>query len=198
MKIEKEFYLPNKGILNLYNISYLESDFNLVTDKISNSLGNITIDVNSRLLSKFYHLRKIKIQDKKVIRNKSLYSPDIYRIYLREDSFLKSLISINYGHDLISFDKIDTFISENNNPKYLKALEEYLHIFNFEYKENLIKEKIIKVSLEELEKNREFYKVERFLDQKYFLEIALENDYKRKEKMAKANERVLKLGNRKI
>ena len=60
MKIEKEFYLPNKGILNLYNISYLDSDFNLVTDKISNSLGNITIDVNSRLLSKFYHLRKIK------------------------------------------------------------------------------------------------------------------------------------------
>ena len=91
MKIAKEFYLPNKGILNLYNISYLEEDFNLVTDKISNSLGNITIDVNSRLLSKFYHLRKIKIQDKKVIRNKSLYSPDIYRIYLREDSFLKSL-----------------------------------------------------------------------------------------------------------
>ena len=198
MKIEKEFYLPNKGILNLYNISYLESDFNLVTDKISNSLGNITIDVNSRLLSKFYHLRKIKIQDKKVIRNKSLYSPDIYRIYLREDSFLKSLISINYGHDIISFDKIDTFISENNNPKYLKALEEYLQIFNFEYKESYIKEEIIKRELDELEKNRDFYKVERFLDQKYFLEIALENDYKKKEEMAKANERVLRIGNRKV
>ena len=198
MKIRKEFYLPNKGILNLYNISYLESDFNLVTDKISNSLGNITIDVNSRLLSKFYHLRKIKIQDKKVIRNKSLYSPDIYRIYLREDSFLKSLISINYGHDIISFDKIDTFISENNNPKYLKALEEYLQIFNFEYKESYIKEEIIKRELDELEKNRDFYKVERFLDQKYFLEIALENDYKKKEEMAKANERVLRIGNRKV
>ena len=35
-------------------------------------------------------------------------------------------------------------------------------------------------------------------DQKYFLEIALENDYKRKEEIAKANERVLKLGNRKV
>ena len=198
MKIEKEFYLPNKGILNLYNISYLESDFNPVTDKISNSLGNITIDVNSRLLSKFYHLRKIKIQDKKVIRNKSLYSPDIYRIYLKEDSFLKSLTSINYGHDIISFDKIDTFISENNNPKYLKALEEYLQIFNFEYKESYVKEEIIKRELDELEKNRDFYKVERFLDQKYFLEIALENDYKKKEEMAKANERVLRIGNRKV
>ena len=198
MKIEKEFYLPNKGILNLYNISYLDSDFNLVTDKISNSLGNITIDVNSRLLSKFYHLRKIKIQDKKVIRNKSLYSPDIYRIYLREDSFLKSLISINYGHDIISFDKIDTFISENNNPKYLKALEEYLQIFNLGYKESYVKEEIIKRELDELEKNRDFYKVERFLDQKYFLEIALENDYKKKEEMAKANERVLRIGNRKV
>ena len=198
MKIEKEFYLPNKGILNLYNISYLEEDFNLVTDKISNSLGNITIDVNSRLLSKFYHLRKIKIQDKKVIRNKSLYSPDIYRIYLREDSFLKSLISINYGHDIISFDKIDTFISENNNPKYLKALEEYLQIFNLGYKESYVKEEIIKRELDELEKNRDFYKVERFLDQKYFLEIALENDYKKKEEMAKANARVLRIGNRKV
>lgn len=198
MKIEKEFYLPNKGILNLYNISYLESDFNLVTDKISNSLGNITIDVNSRLLSKFYHLRKIKIQDKKVIRNKSLYSPDIYRIYLKEDSFLKSLTSINYGHEIISFKEIDTFISENNNPKYLKALEEYLQIFNFEYKESYVKEEIIKRELDELEKNRDFYKVERFLDQKYFLEIALENDYKKKEEMAKANARVLRIGNRKV
>ncbi len=198
MKIEKEFYLPNKGILNLYNISYLEEDFNLVTDKISNSLGNITIDVNSRLLSKFYHLRKIKIQDKKVIRNKSLYSPDIYRIYLVEDSFLKSLTSINYGHEIISFKEIDTFISENNNPKYLKALEEYLQIFNFEYKESYIKEEIIKRELDELEKNRDFYKVERFLDQKYFLEIALENDYKKKEEMAKANERVLRIANRKV
>ena len=198
MKIEKEFYLPNKGILNLYNISYLESDFNLVTDKISNSLGNITIDVNSRLLSKFYHLRKIKIQDKKVIRNKSLYSPDIYRIYLKEDSFLKSLTSINYGHEIISFKEIDTFISENNNPKYLKALEEYLQIFNFEYKESYVKEEIIKRELDELEKNRDFYKVERFLDQKYFLEIALENDYKKKEEIAKANARVLRIGNRKV
>ena len=198
MKIEKEFYLPNKGILNLYNISYLESDFNLVTDKISNSLGNITIDVNSRLLSKFYHLRKIKIQDKKVIRNKSLYSPDIYRIYLKEDSFLKSLTSINYGHEIISFKEIDTFISKNNNPKYLKALEEYLQIFNFEYKESYVKEEIIKRELDELEKNRDFYKVERFLDQKYFLEIALENDYKKKEEMAKANARVLRIGNRKV
>lgn len=198
MKIEKEFYLPNKGNLNLYNISYLESDFNPVTDKISNSLGNITIDVNSRLLSKFYHLRKIKIQDKKVIRNKSLYSPDIYRIYLKEDSFLKSLTSINYGHEIISFKEIDTFISENNNPKYLKALEEYLQIFNFEYKESYVKEEIIKRELDELEKNRDFYKVERFLDQKYFLEIALENDYKKKEEMAKANARVLRIGNRKV
>ena len=40
MKIKKEFYLPSKSILSLYNISYLEEDFNLVTDKISNSLGN--------------------------------------------------------------------------------------------------------------------------------------------------------------
>ena len=41
-------------------------------------------------------------------------------------------------------------------------------------------------------------KPERFLDQKYFLEIALENDYKKKEEMAKANERVLRIGNRKV
>ena len=188
MKIRKEFYLPNKGVLSLYNISYLESDFNFVTDKISTSLGNRKVDINGNILMS-NGFRSIKLEDKKV---------PVYRIYLGEDSFVKPLTSINYGHDIINFNKIDAFLSKNNNPKYLKALEEYLHIFNFEYKENLIKEKIIKESLEELEKNREFYKVERFLDQKYFLEIALENDYKRKEKMAKANERVLKLGNRKI
>ena len=198
MEIRKESYLPNKGNLSLYNISYLESDFNLVTDKISESLGNITVDINKRLLSSFNHLRKIKIKDEKIIRNESLYYPDIYRIYLQEDPFLKALTSINYGHDIISFKEIDTFLSENNNPKYLKALEEYLQIFNFEYKENYVKDEIIKRELDELEKNRDFYKVERFLDQKYFLEIALENDYKRKEEIAKANERVLKLGNRKV
>ena len=58
--------------------------------------------------------------------------------------------------------------------------------------------KVIKESLGELEKNRDFYKIERFLDQKYFLEVALENDYKKKEEMAKANERILRLGNRKV
>ena len=34
MEIRKEFYLPNKGILSLYDISYLESDFNLVIKNI--------------------------------------------------------------------------------------------------------------------------------------------------------------------
>lgn len=198
MRVKKEFYLPNKGILSLYNISYLESDFNLVTDKISASLGNKVVDVNSRVISSFNQFRKIKIKNKKVIRNKELYYPDIYRIYLVEDSFCKSLTSINYGHNIISFDKIDTFISENSDSRYLKVLEEYLQIFNFEYKENYIKEEIIKRALEELDKNRTFYKVERFLDQKYFLEVALENDYRRKMQISKANERILKLGNRKI
>ncbi|HIT38137.1 MAG TPA: hypothetical protein IAB59_06660 [Candidatus Onthousia faecipullorum] len=188
MEIRKEFYLPNKGNLSLYNISYLESDFNLVTDKISRNLGNTKVDINGALLiSK--DIRKIKLEDK---------NTTTYRFYLGEDPILKPLTSINYGHDIINFKGIDTFLRENNSPDYLKALEEYLQIFNFEYKENYVKDEIIKRELDELEKNRDFYKVERFLDQKYFLEIALENDYKRKEEMAKANERVLKLGNRKI
>ncbi len=34
MKVKKEFYLPNKGVLSLYNISYLESDFsNIFSNK---------------------------------------------------------------------------------------------------------------------------------------------------------------------
>ena len=188
MEIRKEFYLPNKGVLSLYNISYLESDFNLVTDIISRNLGNTKVDINGILLiSK--DIRNIKLEDK---------NTTTYRFYLREDPILKPLTSINYGHDIISFKEIDTFLSENNNPKYLKALEEYLQIFNFEYKENYVKDEIIKRELDELGKNRDFYKVERFLDQKYFLEIALENDFKRKEEMAKANERVLRFGNRKV
>lgn len=119
MEIRKEFYLPNRGVLSLYNISYLENEFNLVTDKISESLGNITVDINKRLLSSFNHLRKIKIKDEKVIRNEY---PDIYRIYLQENPFLKPLTSINYGYDIISFKGIDTFLRENNSPDYLKAL----------------------------------------------------------------------------
>ena len=186
MKVKKEFYLPNKGVLSLYNISYLESDFNFITDKISKRFGNKKVDINGNLLLS-NGFRSIKLKDKTV---------PIYRIYCEEDSFLKPLTSINYGHDIISFKEIDIFLRENNSPDYLKALEEYLQIFNFEYKENYVKDEIIKRELDELEKNRDFYKVERFLDQKYFLEIALENDYKKKEEMAKANERVLRLGNK--
>ena len=186
MEFRKEFYLPNKSVLSLYNISYLENDFNIITDKISTSLGNRKVDINGNLLSS-NGFRSIKLEDKKI---------PVYRIYYEEDSFIKSLTSINCGHEIISFDKIDEFISKNNNPKYLKALEEYLQVFNFEYKENYIKEQVIKRALDELEKNRDFYKVERFLDQKYFLEVALENDYKRKMQMAKANERVLKIGSK--
>lgn len=153
MGIRKEFYLPNKGNLSLYNIRYLESDFNLVTDKISRNLGNTKVDINGALLiSK--DIRNIKLEDK---------NTTTYRFYLGEDPILKLLTSINYGHDVISFKEIDTFLRENNSPDYLKALEEYLQIFNFEYKENYVKDEIIKRELDELEKNRDFYKVERFL-----------------------------------
>lgn len=196
MEIRKEFYLPNKGSLSLYNISYLESDFNLITDKISESFGNIAVDITDRLLINNNYLRKIKLKDKRK-RGKEVYSAT-YKIYLQESPFLKPLTLINYDQDIISFKVIDVFLKENNNPDYLKALEEYLQVFNFEYKENYIKEQVIKMALDELEKNRDFYKVERFLDLKYFLEIALENDYKRKRQMANANARVLKLGNRKV
>ena len=197
MEIRKEFYLPNKGSLSLYNISYLESDFNLITDKISESFGNRVVDITDRLIPvNDNYLRKIKLKDKRKI-GKKVY-PATYKIYLQESPFLKPLTLINYDQDIISFKVIDVFLKENNNPDYLKALEEYLQVFNFEYKENYVKDEIIKRELDELEKNRDFYKVERFLDQKYFLEIALENDYKRKEEMAKANARVLKLGSRKV
>ena len=43
MKVKKEFYLPNKGVLSLYNISYLESDFNLVIKNISDSKRKTTL-----------------------------------------------------------------------------------------------------------------------------------------------------------
>ena len=123
MEIRKKFYLPNKGVLSLYNISYLESDFNLITDKISTSFGNRVVDITDRLIPvNDNYLRKIKLKDKRKI-GKKVY-PATYKIYLQEDSFLKALTSINYGRDVISFKGIDTFLSENNTPKYLKALDE--------------------------------------------------------------------------
>ena len=40
MKVKKEFYLPNKGVLSLYNISYLESDFsNIFSNKYLTKLN---------------------------------------------------------------------------------------------------------------------------------------------------------------
>ena len=68
MEIRKEFYLPNKGNLSLYNISYLESDFNLITDKISTSFGNRVVDITDRLIPvNDNYLRKIKLKDKRKI-----------------------------------------------------------------------------------------------------------------------------------
>ena len=49
----KKIYLPNKGVLSLYNISYLESDFNLVIKNITDSLKcESSVEVYSSISSK--------------------------------------------------------------------------------------------------------------------------------------------------
>ena len=95
MEIRKEFYLPNKGVLSLYNISYLESDFNLITDKISTSFGNRVVDITDRLIPvNDNYLRKIKLKDKRKI-GKKVY-PATYKIYLQESPFIKPLTSVSF------------------------------------------------------------------------------------------------------
>ena len=232
MEIKKEFYLPNKGVLSLYNISYLESDFNLVIKNITDSLKceaskDLYNSISSRLLSfkdndslgndlkMIFSDLKTRSEEKK---EKPFY---MFKDTMLEDEFIEYLTPIDYNRqsylqlfnqnntnsityqeklyglsfptNIITFDKIASFFNRDNIDKYQKYLKEYLQVFNFEYKgiyskEDLLKElnRIIKSDFSNLFSN------------KYFLEKQIEEEYHRKEEMAKANERVLRIGNRKV
>lgn len=195
--IKKEFYLPNNSKIGLYTINYLENDFNLVTDKISKELGNVAVDITDRYIPKAIEDKRIiVIKEKRKSTFKKIVFPRTYRYYLKEDPFLESLTSINIGTTEISFNAIANFLDNNDLSKYLKCLKEYLQVFNFEHIESFSREEVLKKSLQDLENNRGFYRVERYLDQKYFLEIAINREYQRKVENALANKKVLTLGNR--
>ena len=232
MEIKKEFYLPNKGVLSLYNISYLESDFNLViknitdslkceaskdlynsisskllafkdNDSLGNDLKMIFSDLKTRSEEKkekpFYMFKDTMLEDEfieyltPIDYNRQSYLQLFNQNNTNSITYQESLYGLSFPTNIITFDKIASFFNRDNIDKYQKYLKEYLQVFNFEYKgiyskEDLLKElnRIIKSDFSNLFSN------------KYFLEKQIEEEYHRKEEMAKANERVLKLGNRKV
>ena len=231
MKIRKEFYLPNKGILNLYNISYLESDFNLVIKNITDSLKceaskDLYNSISSRLLSfkdndslgndlkMIFSDLKTRSEEKKA---ESFY---MFKYIMTEDEFIEYLTPIDYNHqsylnlfnknntnsityqeslyglsfptNVITFDKISNFLNSNNIDKYQKYLREYLQVFNFEYRGIYYKEDLIKEELNRIINNN----LDNLFSNKYVLEKQIEEEYSIKEEMAKANERVLKIGSK--
>ena len=228
MKVKKEFYLPNKGVLSLYDIRYLESDFNLVIKNISDSLkceasAELYNSINSKLpsfedndLKMFFSDLKTRSEEKK---EKPFY---MFKDTMPEDEFIEYLTPIDYNHqsylqlfnqintnsityqeslyglsfptNIIAFEKIASFLNSDNIDKYQKYLREYLQIFNFEYREVYSKEDLIKEELNRIIKS-DFGNL---FSNKYSLEKQIEEEYHRKEEMAKANERVLRLGNRKV
>jgi hypothetical protein len=228
MEIRKEFYLPNKGNLSLYSISYLESDFTLVIKNISDSLKceasvELYNSISSKLpsfedndLKMFFSDLKTRSEEKK---EKPFY---MFKDTMLEDEFIEYLTPIDYNHqsylqlfyqfntnsityqeslyglsfptNIIAFDKISGFLNSDNIDKYQKYLREYLQIFNFEYREVYSKEDLIKEELSRIIKS-DFGSL---FSNKYFLERQIEEEYHIKEEMAKANERVLRLGNGKV
>ena len=233
MKVKKEFYLPNKGVLSLYNISYLESDFNLVIKNITDSLKceaskDIYNSISSKLsafkdndslgndLKMIFSDLKARSEEKK---EESFY---MFKDTMLKDEFIEYLTPIDYNHqsylnlfnqnntnsityqeslyglsfptNIITFEKIASFLNRDNIDKYQKYLREYLQVFNFEYRGIYSKEDIIKEELNRIIKSD----FSNLFSNKYFLEKQIEEEYHRKEEMAQANERVLKLGNRSL
>ena len=229
MKVKKEFYLPNKGVLSLYNISYLESDFNLVIKNITDSLKceaskDLYNSISSKLsafkdndslgndLKMIFSDLKARSEEKK---EESFY---MFKDTMLEDEFIEYLTPIDYNHqsylqlfnqnntnsityqeslyglsfptNIITFEKIASFLNRDNIDKYQKYLREYLQVFNFEYRGIYSKEDIIKEELNRIIKSD----FSNLFSNKYFLEKQIEEEYHRKEEMAQANERVLKLG----
>ena len=228
----KKIYLPNKGVLSLYNISYLESDFNLVIKNITDSLKceaskDLYNSISSRLsafkdndslgnvLKMIFFYFKTRSEENK---EKPLY---MFRKFILEDEFIEYLTPIDYNQsnlqlfnqintnsinyqeniyglpiptNIITFNKILSFLNSDNINKYQKYLREYLKVFRFEYKGIYSKEDIIKEELNRII-NSDFGNL---FSNKYFLERQIEEEYHIKEEMAKANERVLRLGNGKV
>ena len=224
MEIRKEFYLPNKGILSLYDISYLESDFNLVIKNISDSLKceaskELYNSINSKLPSFKDNDLKMIFSDLKTRSEEKKEKPFyMFKDTMLEDEFIEYLTPIDYNHqsylqlfnqnntnsityqeslyglsfptNIITFEKISNFLNSNNIDKYQKYLREYLQVFNFEYRGIYSKEDIIKEELNRIIKSD----FSNLFSNKYFLEKQIEEEYHRKDEMAQANERVLKLG----
>ena len=104
MEIRKEFYLPNKGILSLYDISYLESDFNLVIKNISDSLKCETSkelynSINSKLPSFKDNDLKMIFSDSKTRSEENKEKPFyMFKDTMIEDEFIEYLTPIDYNH----------------------------------------------------------------------------------------------------
>lgn len=233
MKVKKEFYLPNKGVLSLYNISYLESDFNLVIKNITDSLKcedskGLYNSISSKLsafkdndslgndLKMIFSDLKARSEEKK---EESFY---MFKYIMTEDEFIEYLTPIDYNHqsylnlfnqnntnsityqesiyglsfptNIITFENIASFLNNDNIDKYQKYLREYLQVFNFKYKGIYSKGDIIKEELNRIIKSD----FSNLFSNKYFLEKQIEEEYHRKESMAQANEKILRIGNRKV
>ena len=192
MKVKKEFYLPNKGILSLYNISYLESDFNLVIKNITDSLKceaskDLYNSISSKLsafkdndslgndLKMIFSLLKDRSEEKK---EESFY---MFKYIITEDEFIEYLTPIDHNHqsylnlfnqnntnsityqesiyglsfptNIITFEKIASFLNRYNMDKYQNYLREYLQVFNFEYRGIYSKGDIIKEELNRIIKS---------------------------------------------
>ena len=223
MEIRKKFYLPNRGVLSLYNISYLESEFNLVIKNISDGLKcEASVELYNSFSSKLSMSKdndlKLIFSDLKTRSEEKKEKPAyMFKDTMLEDEFIEYLTPIDYNHqsylqlfnqintnsityqeslygfsfptNIIAFDKISGFLNSDNIDKYRKYLREYLQIFNFEYREVYSKEELIKEELNRIIKS-DFGSL---FSNKYSLEKQIGEEYHRKQEMAKANERVLKL-----
>lgn len=101
--------MPNKGVLSLYNISYLESDFNLIIRKISNNLKcEASIELYNSISSKFSSFKdndlKMIFSDMKKRSEKNKEKP-----FYMFRKFIEYLTPIDYNQsNLQLFNQINT------------------------------------------------------------------------------------------
>ena len=228
MEIRKEFYLPNKGNLSLYNIRYLESDFNLVIKNISDSLkceasAELYNSINSKLpsfedndLKMFFSDLKTRSEEKK---EKPFY---MFKDTMLEDEFIEYLTPIDYNHQsyLQLFNQINTNsityqeslygLSFPTNIIAFDKIDSFLNSSNIDKYQKYLREylKVFNFEYKGIYSKEDLIKEElnriiksdfgKLFSNKKKKKKQIEEEYHRKEEMAKANERVLRLGSRKV
>ena len=197
-------YLVIKNISDSLKCEASKELYNSINSKLpsfkDNDLKMIFSDLKTRSEEKkekpFYMFKDTMLEDEfieyltPIDYNYQSYLQLFNQINTNSITYQESLYGLTFPTNIVTFDKIASFLNSDNIDKYQKYLREYLKVFNFEYREVYSKEDLIKEELNQIIKSD----FSNLFSNKYSLEKQIEEEYHRKQEMAKSNERILKLG----